>query len=79
MKIYIKNMVCLRTRFFVIQELEGLGFKYNSFESGEIDFKKDLSHSERKKIDQSLQKYGLELTFGESDLISKIRHAFLSF
>jgi hypothetical protein len=34
MKIYIKNMVCQGTRFFVIQELEGLGFKYNTFESG---------------------------------------------
>ena len=42
-------MVCQGTRFFVIQELEGLGFKYNTFESGGIDFEEDLSLAERKK------------------------------
>jgi hypothetical protein len=75
MKIYIKNMVCLGTRFFVIQELEGLGFNYNSFESGEIEFEKELSQSEKKKLCQSLQEYGLELSFAKSSLISRIRHS----
>jgi hypothetical protein len=70
-------MVCHGTRLFVIQELEGLGFKYNTFESGEIDFEEDLSLAERKKLDKSLQECGLELTFGKSKLVSKIRHAIL--
>ncbi|MGC1391992.1 MAG: hypothetical protein WA816_13230 [Bacteroidales bacterium] len=78
MKIYIKNMVCLGTRFFVIQELKGLGFKYNSFESGEIDFEDNLSRAEKKKLYQSMQQYGLELKFVESDLLSKIRYSFLN-
>jgi hypothetical protein len=77
MKIFIKNMVCNGTRSYVIQELEELGFKYNTFESGEIDFVKDLSKSDKNKIDQSLQKYGLELSFGKTSLVSKIRQAFL--
>jgi hypothetical protein len=77
MKIYIKNMVCNGTKSFVIQELEELGFKYNTFESGEIDFVKDLSRSDKSKIDQSLQKYGLELSFEKTNLVSKIRQGFL--
>jgi hypothetical protein len=77
MKIYIKNMVCNGTKSFVIQELEELGFKYNTFESGEIDFVKDLSRSDKSKIDQSLQKYGLELSFEKTSLVSKIRQGFL--
>jgi hypothetical protein len=72
MKIYIKNMVCLGTRSFVIEELEGLGFNYNTFESGEIDFEEDLSRAERKKIYKSMQQYGLVLSFGKSNMISKI-------
>ena len=66
MKIYIKNMVCFGTKSYVIQELEGLGFKYNSFESGEVDFENNLSRAERKKLDQSMQQYGLELNYGGS-------------
>ena len=77
MKIFIKNMVCNGTRSYVIQELEELGFKYSTFESGEIDFVKDLSKSDKNKIDQSLQKYGLELSFGKTSLVSKIRQGFL--
>lgn len=74
MKIYIKNMVCLGTKSFVIKELEGLGYNYSSFESGEIDFEVNLSRTERKKLDQSMQQFGLELNYRRSDLLSKIRN-----
>jgi sugar phosphate isomerase/epimerase len=63
MKIYIKNMVSQGTRSYVLRELERLGFKYNTFGSGEIDFVEDLSSAEIKELDHSLQKYGLEMTF----------------
>jgi hypothetical protein len=72
MKIYIKNMVCPGTRSFVIEELEGLGLNYNTFESGGIDFKENLSQAERNKLNKSMQQYGLELSFGKSNMISKI-------
>lgn len=78
MKIYIKNMVCKGTKSFVIQELEGLGYKYISFESGELDLEEDLSRAERKEIGQILKQYGLELSFEKSDFMSKIRNAFMS-
>jgi hypothetical protein len=77
MKIYIKNMVCLGTRYFVIQELEALGHSYHIFKSGVITFEKDLSRAERKKLDKSMQQYGLELNYMGSDLLSKIRHTVL--
>jgi len=78
MKIYIKNMVCRGTRSFVIRELEELGFKYNNFESGVIEFEENLSPSERRKLYQSFQQYGLEVKFVKNDLLSKIRHVLLN-
>jgi hypothetical protein len=73
MKIYIKNMVCQGTKLFVLHELERLGLKYNKFELGEIDFKEDLSLAEIKELDRSLHKYGLVVTFRNTNLVFKIR------
>lgn len=75
MKVYIKNMVCQGTKFFVRYELERLGLKYRSFELGEIDFFEDLSLEQMSKLDESLRKYGLEIIFKNSTLVSTIRHA----
>jgi biotin operon repressor len=63
MKIYIKNMVSQGTRSYILRELERLGLKCRTFVSGEIDFEENLSSTEIKKLDQSLRKYGLEVTF----------------
>jgi hypothetical protein len=75
MKIYIKNMVCQGTKFFVLYELERLGLKYSSFELGEIEFSGDLSLTQMNRLDESLHKYGLEVIFKNSKLVSKIRGA----
>jgi len=58
--------------------LEELGFKYNNFESGVIEFEENLSPSERRKLNQSFQQYGLEVKFVKNDLLSKIRHVLLN-
>lgn len=63
MKIYIKNMVCQGTRLLIIQELQRLGFKFRSFESGGIDIEKDLSQSEIELIDNVLNSFGLDFIF----------------
>jgi hypothetical protein len=78
MKIFIKNMVCQGTRFFVIKELEELGISYSTFKSGVIDLVEELSKSDRIKLDESMKQYGLELKFSESDVLSRIRHTFLN-
>jgi hypothetical protein len=75
MKIYIKNMVCQGTKFFVLYELEKLGLRYRSFELGEIEFGEDLSLAQMNRLDESLRKYGLEVIFKNSKLVSKIRDA----
>lgn len=61
MKIYIKNMVAQGTRRFVLAELKKLGIKLISFDSGEMEFEDQLSEADRKAIELSLGKYGLEL------------------
>jgi AraC-like DNA-binding protein len=74
MKVYIKNMVCQGTKFFVLYELERLGLNFRSFELGEIEFTKDLSMAQMIKLDESLHKYGLEIIFKNSKLVSRIRN-----
>ncbi len=74
MKIYLKNMVCQGTKFFVLYELERLSLRYRSFELGEIEFIEDLSLAQMTKLDKSLHKYGIEVIFKNSKLVSKIRN-----
>jgi hypothetical protein len=73
MKIYLKNMVCQGTRFFVLHELERLGLKFKTFELGEIDFVNDPSLEDLKNLDQSLRKYGLEISTGKNKLVFEVR------
>jgi hypothetical protein len=73
MKIYIKNMVCQGTKFFVLLEMEKLGIKFNKFELGEIEIEEDLTLLEIRRLDYALRKYGLEVQFKKSKLVSKIR------
>ncbi len=72
MKLYIKNMVCPGTKKFVLLELKQLGFKNYSFELGSINFKQNLSLEEIEKLDYSLHKYGLEVIFRRTRLVSCI-------
>jgi hypothetical protein len=77
MKIYLKNMVCQGTRYFVIHELDKLGLKFKTFELGEIEFENDLSLEVMNKLDLSLRKYGLELSTGKNRLVFDIRKTVL--
>ncbi|MGB8358860.1 MAG: hypothetical protein WCD55_09620 [Bacteroidales bacterium] len=77
MKVYIKNMVCQGTKLFVLNELKSLGIIFRSFEMGEIDLEEDLSLVEIKELDNSLQKYGLEIIFTNSKLVTRIQKAIL--
>lgn len=74
MKIYIKNMVCQGTKFFVLLEMEKLGIKFSTFELGEIEIEDDLTLVEIRRLDNSLRKYGLEVVFRKSKLVSEIRN-----
>ena len=65
MKVYIKNMVCQGTRKCVLMEIKKLGLSMVSFESGEIEFQKELSPLETSELEYKLRKYGLELLSGK--------------
>ncbi|HLN21769.1 MAG TPA: hypothetical protein VK213_11810 [Bacteroidales bacterium] len=61
MKIYLKNMVCQGTRKFVLSEVKKMGLELKSFESGSIEFGKDLSVDQEHQLEFRLKNYGLEI------------------
>lgn len=74
MKIFIRNMVCIRCKMIVKSELERLHIPYFRVDLGEAEIKDGIS---LKKLDQlkfSLAKFGLELMDDKkSILIEKIK------
>ena len=74
MKLYIKNMVCLRCKMLVKEELLKLGLKYINVELGEAEIMETISESQRDHLKTALLKSGLELMNDKrSMLIEKIK------
>jgi YesN/AraC family two-component response regulator len=75
MKIYIKNMVCIRCKMIVKQELKKLSLLQNSVvKLGEVDLKDDISISQLEELRSGLLKYELViLDDRKSVLIEKIK------
>ena len=74
LKLYIKNMVCIRCKMVVKEELTKLGLKYRTVELGEMDVDEDISPAQRELIRGALLRYGLELMDDKkSILIQKIK------
>jgi AraC-like DNA-binding protein len=74
LRLYIKNMVCIRCKMVVKSELERLGLKYSVIELGEAEINSDISDDTKAKLDAALQKQGLELMDDrKSMLIEKIK------
>jgi AraC-like DNA-binding protein len=61
LKLYIKNMVCIRCQIAVKYELEKLGLHHTKVELGETEIMEDISDEEREGLGESLKKIGLEL------------------
>ncbi len=75
MKLYIKNMVCIRCKMVVKEELMKLGLKYTWVELGEVDMPAQISNAERGHFKTALLKSGLELMDDKkSMLIEKIKN-----
>ncbi|WP_244826084.1 helix-turn-helix domain-containing protein [Carboxylicivirga linearis] len=78
MKIYIKNMVCIRCQMVVKSELEKLGLNYIYVNIGEANVTENLSDDQLKKLDYSLRRSGLELMDDKkSILVEKIKVAII--
>ena len=73
-KIYIKNMVCIRCKMVVKSELERLGLQWESVDLGETVVKDPVSLEQLKQLNEGLKKSGLEIMDDKkSQLIEKIK------
>ena len=74
MKIYIKNMVCIRCKMVVKSELEKLGLHYISVDLGETEIMEEISPEQLTHLSIALKKTGLELMDDKrSILVEKIK------
>lgn len=74
MKLHIKNMVCNRCKMVVRAELEGLGLQPVSVELGEVTLDREISDTEKLKIDTRLHELGFSLIDDrKSMLIERIK------
>lgn len=74
MKIYVKNMACESCKIVVKDALDELGISPIKVELGEIETKEELSDDEKKKLNNKINKAGLELLEKKQGvLIEKIR------
>ncbi len=74
MKIFIKNMVCIRCKMVLQSELEKIGIQYNNLELGEVNVVGSISSEQLEQLDKNLRKTGLELLVDKrSQLIEKIK------
>lgn len=78
MKLYIKNMVCIRCQMVVRSELEKLGFHYIDVKIGEADIIEDLLPDQIEELDKALKKSGLHLMDDKkSILVEKIKSSII--
>lgn len=74
MKIYIKNMVCIRCQMVVKAELSKLGLKYINVELGEALIQDEIVPEQLEKLAIALRKSGLELMDDKkSQLVERIK------
>jgi len=74
MKLYIKNMVCIRCKMVVKSELDKLGLHYANVELGEVEIQEDLSSDQLSALSALLEEAGLELMDDKkSILVEKIK------
>ncbi len=74
MTIYIKNMVCIRCKMIVSEELTHLGLHYTRVDLGQADIIEDLSIAQHDQIRSGLSRSGLVLIDDvKSVLIEKIK------
>jgi YesN/AraC family two-component response regulator len=74
LKVYIKNMVCIRCKMVVKEELTKLGLQYSYVELGEAELFESITPEQREQFRAALLRSGLELMDDKkSVLIQKIK------
>lgn len=75
MKIYIKNMVSLRCKLLVKDELQKIGIDYVCVDLGTVDMKEDMPPDKKMILAENLRRSGLELLDDKKAiLIEKIKN-----
>ena len=75
MKIYIKNMVCIRCKMVVKEELTKLGIGHTTIELGEVDIATPFTTELHDQLKKNLIHFGLELMDDrKSVLIQRIKN-----
>lgn len=78
MKIYIKNMVCIRCQMVVKAELDNLGLHYVDVKIGEANVIENIQPEQMNQLDIALRKSGLQLMDDKkSILVEKIKSAII--
>jgi AraC-like DNA-binding protein len=78
LKIYIKNMVCIRCQMVVKAELEKLGLHYVDVKIGEASIIENILPEQLGRLDKALRKSGLQLMDDKkSILVEKIKNAII--
>ena len=74
MKLHIKNMVSIRCKMIVKEELTKLGLHYIIVELGEVEIMENISSEQREQVKAALLNSGLELMDDKrSVLIERIK------
>jgi AraC-like DNA-binding protein len=74
MKLYIKNMVCVRCEAVVKSELKKMGLAFQSIKSGEVEIMDDIPADIKERLNIALEKSGLGLLDDKkSVLVEKIK------
>ena len=78
LKLYIKNMVCIRCKMVVKAELEKLGLHYIIVDLGEVEIMENISPEQHDQFRDALLKSGLELMDDKKAvLIQKIKNVII--
>ncbi len=78
MKLFIKNMVCIRCKMAVRDQLTQLGFHCITVELGEAEIAESITDEQHQQIQEALLKVGLELMDNKkSMLIQKIKNVII--
>jgi YesN/AraC family two-component response regulator len=78
MKLYIKNMVSLRCKLLVAEELNMLEMSYLSIDLGMIELKEDITIEQRELLQKALSRSGLELMEDKNAiLVEKIKNTII--
>jgi len=78
MRLYIKNMVSLRCKMLVKEELERLGIPFGFIDLGMVELLEKLSIKQRNELKRNLLKFGMKLHKDKkSILIEKIKNTIL--